>query len=107
MELHGWLTLENLTAANFRDAQVQVVAGRLNLLGTENRGTSLIGDTAEFRDDDGLEEQRNTLLADIRDDPEEPESTPQPGGVFPWLLSPEQHQLPADEDGRGEFHHGQ
>jgi hypothetical protein len=74
MELLGWLTLENFTTASFHDAHVQVVAGRLNLLGVENRGTSLIGDTAEIPDDDTLEEDRNDLLEEIRDYPENLES---------------------------------
>lgn len=83
MELLGWLTLENLTAASFHDAQVQVVAGRLNLLGTERRGSSLIGDTADYGDDSALAEERNNLLEETRDDPENLESNlPNPVEYF-------------------------
>lgn len=57
MDLLGWITLRNHTGATFRNAQVQVVAGRLNLLDYEEAGTSLVGDTADFETDDSLLEQ--------------------------------------------------
>jgi hypothetical protein len=47
-DLKGWLTLTNATNASFRAAQVQVVAGNLNLLGQYEGGTSVFGATAEI-----------------------------------------------------------
>jgi hypothetical protein len=71
MELMGWITLQNLTDASFRNAQVQVVAGRLNLLDhEESRGTSLIGATADFASDEYLDSEREAALEEIRDDPD-------------------------------------
>ena len=48
MDLTGWLTLQNFTQASFSNAQVQVVAGKLHLLATGNRGTSLAGNTDDY-----------------------------------------------------------
>ena len=39
MDITGWLTLRNLTNSGFRDAQVQVIAGKLNLLDADEGGT--------------------------------------------------------------------
>jgi len=39
MALTGWVTLENLTSTRFRQAQVQVVAGRLNLIHASEGGS--------------------------------------------------------------------
>ena len=90
MDLHGWLTLQNLTGSTFRDAQVQVVAGRLNLLDAEeSRGTSLIGDTASFSTDDGLEERRAWMLEEMQEKMQEeleddPEDVEYFGGCYPY-----------------------
>ena len=54
MDLQGWLTLRNLTGATFRNAEVQVVAGKLNLLDHEEGGTSLVGDSDFFDSDEHL-----------------------------------------------------
>lgn len=59
MDLRGWLTLRNLTGATFRNAEVQVVAGRLNLLDRQAGGTSLVGGTADY-------EKEEELLANLR-----------------------------------------
>ena len=67
MDLLGWVTLRNLTGATFRDAQVQVVAGRLNLLDSYEDGTSLVGDTADYSTDESLGEslrEAEEFLAD-------------------------------------------
>jgi hypothetical protein len=70
MDLHGWITLHNLTQAEFHGAQVQVVAGRLNLLDSEeSRGTSLIGDTAGFSTEEELDTARVEALEEAREDP--------------------------------------
>ncbi len=68
VNLKGWLTLTNVTNATFRDAQVQVVAGNLNLVGEEAGGTSLFGGTEgigqtsrTFWREDGL----NTLQEEL------------------------------------------
>jgi len=59
MDLDGWLTLENLSGSSFRDAEVQVVAGRLNLLDADgDRGSSPYGDSRIYQTDDSLDSQR-------------------------------------------------
>jgi hypothetical protein len=81
MNLHGWVTLGNLTGSSLRDAQVQVVAGRLNLLDAEEgRGTSLIGDTADYRTDESLDEARTQRLAELLEEKQE-ESEDEPDDV--------------------------
>ena len=69
MDLTGWLTLRNHTQASFRNAQVQVVAGKLHLLAAEERGTSLAGDTDDYYDesqmDDAREEASQMLAQDL------------------------------------------
>jgi len=72
LALLGWLTLRNLTGTVFRDAQVQVVAGRLNLLDAqEDRGTSSFGATGDMQTDDYLDEERAERLQDMTDELEE------------------------------------
>jgi hypothetical protein len=83
MELDGWITLENLTGASFHDAQIQLVAGRLNLLDEEEGGTSLVGDTAGYSTDDGLAGVREETLADMRDDLDEPPFAEHFRGCYP------------------------
>ena len=58
MDLTGWITLQNYTQASFRNAQVQVVAGKLHLLSTEHRGTSAAGNTDDYYDEAQLDEGR-------------------------------------------------
>ncbi len=58
MDLTGWITLQNYTQASFRNAQVQVVAGKLHLLSTEDRGTSAAGNTDDYYDEAHLDEGR-------------------------------------------------
>lgn len=59
MDLDGWLTLENLSGSSFRDAEVQVVAGRLNLLDADgDRGSSPYGESRIYQTDDSLDGQR-------------------------------------------------
>jgi len=86
MDLHGWLTLQNLTGSTFRDAQVQVVAGRLNLLDAdEYNGTSLVGDTAQYSTDDSLDEARTYALEDMQDELEdEPDDVEYFAGCYPY-----------------------
>jgi hypothetical protein len=40
MQLEGWATLTNLTGTAFEQAEVQVVAGKLNILGAGERGSA-------------------------------------------------------------------
>jgi hypothetical protein len=84
LDLHGWITLHNLTRAGFRDAQVQVVAGRLNLLDfEEDRGSSLIGATSEYLGDEFLDAARIEALEEAREDPDSlPNSLGQSIGYF-------------------------
>ena len=52
MRLDGWATLTNRTGTAFAQAQVQVVAGRLNLIGAEQRGSR--GDFEPRDDEDNV-----------------------------------------------------
>ena len=64
MDLLGWITLHNLTNSTFRDAQVQVIAGRLNLLDAEEeRGTGILGNSDGFGIDDQLDYARDDDIA--------------------------------------------
>jgi hypothetical protein len=65
LNLQGWVTLRNLTNANLRDAQVQLVAGKLNLLDEDSRGTSLYGDTGEIIDRGELRYLREEALTEL------------------------------------------
>jgi hypothetical protein len=58
MDLTAWITLQNLTQASFRGAQVQVVAGKLHLLAEEDRGTSSTGDSDDYYDESSMDEAR-------------------------------------------------
>jgi hypothetical protein len=69
--LRGWVTLRNLTNATLRDAHVQVVAGRLHLLGDESDGTSVIGDTDDYGDESALREARDGALEEMQRDLDE------------------------------------
>jgi hypothetical protein len=83
MDLAGWITLRNLTGATFRDAQVQLVAGRLNLLDVEDGGTSTLGPTADYFDD-SMEEARAQRLEEMMEEyQEEAEDIEYFGGCYP------------------------
>jgi hypothetical protein len=86
MDLFGWITLHNLTGASFHDASVQVVAGHLNLLDAdEDRGTSLLGPTAEPGYDEYIDEELDARLDDLREEGEElePEGVQYFSGCYP------------------------
>ncbi|HET9474215.1 MAG TPA: hypothetical protein VFO82_09995 [Steroidobacteraceae bacterium] len=69
MDLLGWITLHNLTNATFRDAQVQVIAGRLNLLDAEEeRGSGILGNSYDFGIDDQLDYARDAYIAEMREE---------------------------------------
>lgn len=68
MDLLGWISLSNFTDESFRNASVQVVAGKLNLLDEYDRGTSVLGATAEFPRDDSFEEMRDERLAEMQEE---------------------------------------
>src|SRR4029453_16892984 len=71
MDLLGWISLHNFTNATFRDAQVQVIAGRLNLLDAEeHRGTGVLGD-ANYGIDDQLDYARDERITEMREELEE------------------------------------
>jgi len=61
MDLKGWVTLRNFTNVNLRAAQVQMVAGRLHLLGEAEGGTSVYGDTDYFKGDAQRDARQNAL----------------------------------------------
>jgi len=73
MDLMGWVNLQNFTNSGFRDAQVQVVAGRLNLLYDEDGGTSTIGATEDFENEEELQQARETRLAEVDEEREDAE----------------------------------
>ncbi len=66
MDLRGWITLHNLTATGLENAEVQVVAGRLNLLDAEyDRGTGIYGNPTDYEYDDQLARERDARLASM------------------------------------------
>jgi hypothetical protein len=68
MDLGGWLTLENFSGASFRAAEVQVVAGRLNLLDAdEERGSSPYGASRDYPSDESIEGQRDWARERLRE----------------------------------------
>jgi hypothetical protein len=85
MDLLGWITLENFTGTNFRDTEVQVVAGKLNLLSAEDdRGTGLLGATEGAGPDEYVEEDRDLLMEEMREDlEEEPDDVEYFYGCYP------------------------
>lgn len=68
MELTGWLTLRNYTRANLRGAQVQVVAGKLHLVSTEEGGSSLAGDSDDYASEGHMQYARDEALAKLQAD---------------------------------------
>lgn len=68
MDLTGWLTLRNFTNSSFRDAQVQVVAGRLNLLYDEDGGSSTIGATEDYENEEALQYAREIRIGEIEEE---------------------------------------
>jgi hypothetical protein len=68
VDLSGWITLENMTGASFPQAEVQVVAGKLNLLDESDGGTSAFGATADFPEESGLNETRDETRTEMRDE---------------------------------------
>jgi hypothetical protein len=75
MDLRGWVTLRNFTQTNFQAAQVQMVAGRLHLIGVGDRGSSTLGGTDQFGDSGGLrgarERRLESLIQDLESGAEE------------------------------------
>jgi len=67
MDLTGWITLHNHTRASFRDAQVQVVAGKLHLRSNETGGTSLAGNSDDFYDESGMKYARDEALEGLKE----------------------------------------
>jgi hypothetical protein len=86
MDLRGWLTLRNFTGARFDDAQVQVVAGRLNLLDAGERGSSTLGDSTNFNDEDHLAEARRERLEELQEelDDRSPQDVGYLYGCYPY-----------------------
>ena len=84
MDLLGWITLSNSTSSGFLNANVQVVAGRLNLLDAGDGGTSTLGASAEFGDDDSIDGRRDERMAEMREQPdEEPDDVEYFSGCYP------------------------
>jgi len=86
MDLLGWITLHNLTNSAFRDAQVQVIAGRLNLLDAEEeRGSGILGNSGGFGIDDQLDYARDDYIASMREEFEdEPWDVGHFSGCYPF-----------------------
>jgi hypothetical protein len=90
MDLSAWITLQNLTQASFRGAQVQVVAGKLHLLAEEDRGTSLTGDTDNFYDEQAMDEARENARQRLQNELEPKDPTLQLfGGCYALPVPPE------------------
>jgi hypothetical protein len=85
MDLLGWITLQNSTGSSFRDASVQVVAGKVNLLSAEDgRGTGPMGASADYGPDDFVEEDRDRAMEEMREEfAEEPDDVEYFGGCYP------------------------
>jgi hypothetical protein len=71
MNLRGWVTLRNFTDTNFRAASVQVVAGKLHLLDTDERGSSTLGDTDDYESPSDLRSGREGRLQEMQEEFEE------------------------------------
>jgi len=72
-DLTGWVTLRNVTQSTLKQAEVQVVAGRLNLLYEDEGGTSTIGATSDFESETELQEARQMRLEEWEEDREDRE----------------------------------
>jgi len=85
MDLLGWITLDNFTSTAFRNASVQVVAGKLNLLSAEDdRGTGVLGASEDYGPDEYLDEDRDMAVEDMREElDEEPEDVEYYFGCYP------------------------
>jgi hypothetical protein len=71
MNLAGWLTIENLTGASFRGAEVQVVAGKLHVIDSEyHRGSGPFGTTGGIEADESLDGIREDALEEMREERE-------------------------------------
>ncbi len=64
MDLSGWITLRNDTGSNFRQAQVQVVAGQLNLKRADEGGSQPAASLDNLREQE--EQQGSDQLALLR-----------------------------------------
>src|SRR5687767_12481973 len=73
MDLTGWLSLRNFTNSSFREVQVQVVAGRLNLLYDEDGGSSTIGATEDFENEEEMQQARETRYGEYAEESEDAE----------------------------------
>jgi len=90
MDLTAWITLQNLTQASFRGAQVQVVAGKLHLLSEEDRGTSLTGDSDNFFDEASMDEAREEARQQLQNELEPKDAALQLfGGCYALPVPPE------------------
>lgn len=66
MQLTGWVTLENFTHARFHDAEVQVVAGKLNLISAEEGGSKAI-EGLEYMDEEERAEVKANYAETLRE----------------------------------------
>jgi hypothetical protein len=98
MDLRGWVTLRNFTQTNFRDAHVQVVAGRLHLIDAGNRGSSVLGNSDELRDPGELRGARERSLGYLMEEEEEsdPDSWRRIFGHCHVLAPPEARRIRTD-----------
>lgn len=86
MDLTGWVTLRNLTHATLRQAQVQVVAGNLNLIDVKRGGSSTFGDTADFGDARELQDTRELGLWGMEEDAADTSDLEFLRGCYPLAL---------------------
>jgi hypothetical protein len=71
MDLRGWVTLRNFTNANFREANVQLVAGKLHLISEDDRGSSMLGNSDDFEEAWELRDAREEALREMQEELDE------------------------------------
>ncbi|HEU4619655.1 MAG TPA: hypothetical protein VFV10_16580 [Gammaproteobacteria bacterium] len=102
LALRGWITLTNSTGTSFAEAQVQIVAGRLNLVDASDGGSR--GDAATARDGgDGAADARRERDADAARDAfalltQCRESTPPPATLDQRLREGKHFYAPSIEE---------
>jgi len=113
-DLTGWVTLQNLTHASFRQAQVSMVAGRLNLLDEDDGGSSSFGATGDFADENETQGARQERLYEMREELESFDELTFLHGCYPMgapnpvpVLKPQAARYYGDQfayaQGSGEF----
>jgi len=67
MDLGGWISLHNFTRSSFAGAQVQLVAGRLNLIDADEGGSAELYYSPQYDSNEELEQLREQKLHELQD----------------------------------------